>query len=96
MILSDLPPAAQRDFARYTAYGWKAKIIMDLLNRRYGLRLTCDQIRRMQLLDLPRESKGVEFDPFSENTDVLPTMAKDKGQIKTAPSVISPETVRKV
>ena len=32
MILSELPPAAQR----------------------YGLRLTCDQIRRMQLRDLPR------------------------------------------
>lgn len=54
MILSELPPAAQRDFARYTSYGWKAKTIMDLLNRRYGLRLTCNQIRRMQLLDLPR------------------------------------------
>lgn len=54
MTLSDLPPAAQRDLARYTSYGWKARIIMDLLNRRYGLRLTCDQIRRMQLLDLPR------------------------------------------
>ena len=54
MTLSDLPPAAQRDFARYTSYGWKAKIIMDLLNRRYDLRLTCNQIRRMQLLDLPR------------------------------------------
>ena len=51
MILSELPPAAQRDFARYTSYGWKAKIIMDLLNRRYDLRLNCDQIRRMQLLE---------------------------------------------
>ena len=54
MILSELPPAAQRDFVRYTSYGWKAKIIMDLLNRRYDLRLTYDQIRRMQLLELPR------------------------------------------
>ena len=54
MILSELPPAAQRDFARVTDYGWKAKIIMDLLNRRYDLRLTCDQIRRMQLRDLPK------------------------------------------
>ena len=54
MILSELPPAAQRDFARFTGYGWKAKIIMDLLNRRYGLRLNCDQIRRMQLRDLPK------------------------------------------
>ena len=54
MTLSDLPSAAQRDFARFTDYGWKAKIIMDLLNRRYGLRLNCDQIRRMQLLDLPK------------------------------------------
>ena len=24
MILSELPPAAQRDFARFTDYGWKA------------------------------------------------------------------------
>ena len=54
MILSELPPAAQRDLARFTGYGWKAKIIMDLLNRRYDLRLNCDQIRRMQLRDLPR------------------------------------------
>lgn len=54
MILSELPPAAQRDFARFTDYGWKAKIIMDLLNRRYGLHLNCDQIRRMQLRDLPK------------------------------------------
>lgn len=54
MILSELPPAAQRDFARFTDYGWKAKIIMDLLNRRYDLRLNCDQIRRMQLLDLSK------------------------------------------
>ena len=54
MILSELPPAAQRDFARYASYGWKAKIIIDLLNRRYDLRLNCDQIRRMQLLDLPK------------------------------------------
>lgn len=54
VTLSDLPPAAQRDFARYTSYGWKARIIMDLLNRRYDLRLNCDQIRRMQLLDLPK------------------------------------------
>ena len=57
MILSELPPAAQRDFARYTSYGGKAKIIMDLLNRRYDLRLNCDQIRRMQLLDLQRSTQ---------------------------------------
>lgn len=54
MTLSDLPPAARRDLARYTSYGWKARIIMDLLNRRYDLHLNCKQIRRMQLLDLPR------------------------------------------
>ena len=54
MILSELPPAAQRDFARFTDDGWTAKIIMDLLNRRYDLRLNCDQIRRMQLRDLPK------------------------------------------
>ena len=54
MTLSDLPPAAQRDYARYTSYGWKARSIMDLLNRRYDLRLNCDLIRRMQLLDLPK------------------------------------------
>ena len=42
------------DPIRTPSYGWKAKIIMDLLNRRYDLRLNCDQIRRMQLLDLPR------------------------------------------
>ena len=57
MILSELPPAAQRDVARFTDYGWKAKIIMDLLNRRYDLRLNCDQIRRMQLLDLQRRTQ---------------------------------------
>ena len=54
MILSELPPAAQRDFARYTSYGWKAKIIMDLLNRRYHLRLSYNEIRPMQLLNLTR------------------------------------------
>ena len=54
MILSELPPAAQRDLARFTGYGWKATIIMHLLNRLYDLRQNCDQIRRMQLLDLPK------------------------------------------
>ena len=44
----------------------------------------------MQLLDLPRESKGVEFDPFSENSDVLPTSAKHEEQIKTAPGAGTP------
>lgn len=58
MILSELPPAAQRDFARFTDCGWKAKIIMDLLNRRYDLRLNCDQIRRMQLLACPKHKKA--------------------------------------
>ncbi len=45
--LSSFSPEVQETLRRYAAYGWRTPVIAKILNCRYGLSLTCNEISEL-------------------------------------------------